>query len=68
MKNTRRKEPCWIVHSHLFEPDEYECSECGAVFKRKAPVCPKCGAAIRRERDTQEWVDEAEEMDWMLGR
>jgi len=25
----------WIKHSHLFDPDEYECSRCGAVFKKK---------------------------------
>ena len=27
--------PHWIKHSHLFDPDEYECSRCGAVFKKK---------------------------------
>ena len=67
MKDKRKKEPCWIVHSHLFAPDEYECSECGAVFKRKAAVCPGCGAVIRRVKDRQEWLDEAEEMDLILG-
>ena len=27
--------PYWIKHSHLFDSDEYECSRCGAVFKKK---------------------------------
>ena len=62
----RIKSPHWIQHSHLFDPDEYECSECGAVCRRASSACPRCGAALRAVLDTQEWIDEEEEMDWML--
>ena len=51
--------PHWIKHSHLLSPDEYECSECGAVFRRKSAICPKCGATLRPVLDRQEWLDEA---------
>lgn len=61
------REPHWILHTHLFGADEYECSECGAVCARKEASCPRCGAVLRRVLDRQEWLDEAEEMDWMLG-
>ena len=65
MKTTR--EPAWIRHSHLFGPDEYECSACHALFRQHPPACLKCGAALRMVLDRQEWVDEAEEMEWMTG-
>ena len=39
--------PHWIKHSHLFDPDEYECSRCGAVFKKKYPACPNCVTTLR---------------------
>ena len=60
------REPHWIKHSHLFGPDEYECSACGAVYRRKSPACPHCGAALRIVYDTQEWIDEEDEMNWLL--
>ncbi len=58
-------EPYWIRHTHFLAPDTYECSACGAVSRRKLPVCPGCGAAIRRVLDRLEWLDEAEETDLM---
>ena len=58
--------PHWIKHSHLFDPDEYECSRCHAVFKKKYPSCPNCGCSLIAEREEQDWVDEAEELDWIL--
>ena len=59
-------EPHWIKHSHLFDPDEYECSRCGAVFKKKYPACPNCGTSLGMEKEEQDWVDEAEEFSWIL--
>lgn len=56
----REKEPYWIKHSHFFDPDEYECSRCGTRARRKTLNCPNCGVALRREKDDQGWVDEAE--------
>ncbi len=58
--------PHWIKHSHLFDPDEYECSRCGAVFKKKSPACPSCGTSMGLEKEEQDWVDEAEELSWIL--
>ena len=34
----RIKEPHWIKHSHLFDPDKYECSASGAVHGRSLSV------------------------------
>ena len=62
----RIKGPHWIVHSHLFDPDEYECTECGSVFRRMYSVCPDCGAELRQVFDRQEWIDEEDEMAWLL--
>jgi predicted amidophosphoribosyltransferase len=58
--------PHWIKHSHLFDPDEYECSRCGAVFKKKYPACPNCGTSLESEKEEQDWVDEAEGLSWIL--
>ncbi len=58
--------PHWIRHSHLFDPDEYECSRCHAIFKKKYPSCPNCGSSLIAEREEQDWVDEAEEISWIL--
>ena len=57
----------WIRHSHLFDLDEYECSRCHAAFQQKYPSCPNCGSSLNTEREEQDWVDEAEELDWILG-
>ena len=59
-------DPHWIRHSHLFDPDEYECSRCNAVFSERSPSCPNCGTLLSREREEQDWVDEAEELSWIL--
>jgi predicted amidophosphoribosyltransferase len=62
----RITEPHWIKHSHLLDPDEYECSRCGAVFSQKYPSCPNCGTTPGLEKEEQDWVDEAEELSWIL--
>ena len=46
--------PHWIKHSHLFDPDEYECSRCGAVFNKKYPACPNCGTSLGLEKEEQD--------------
>ena len=51
--------PHWIRHTHFLRPDEYECSACGAVFRRRTDACPKCGVTLRSVSDRQEWLDEA---------
>ena len=60
------KEHHWIKHSHLFDLDKYECSACGAIYRRKSSSCPNCGATLRIVYDTQEWIDEEDEMNWLL--
>ena len=62
----RISEPHWILHSHFMDPDEYQCSRCGAKSKRKTSTCPGCGITLRLVQDDQGWVDEAEEISWLL--
>jgi len=62
----KNREPYWIRHTHLFDPDEYECSRCGAVFAQKYPACPNCRIRPGQEREEPDWVEEAEELDWLL--
>ena len=58
--------PHWIKHSHLFDPDEYECSVCHVSFENKYPSCPSCRNPMNTEREEQDWVDEAEEISWLM--
>lgn len=62
----RNKEPHWIKRTHLFERDEYECSKCGKRVPDASGVCTNCGASMVGMEDPQDWVDEAEELDWMM--
>ena len=62
----RTNEPHWIRRTHLFDPDDYVCSQCQAVFKKKNPVCPRCGTRLALEKREESWVDEAEELSWLL--
>lgn len=62
----RIPEPHWIRHAHLFDPDEYECSRCHRMFTEKYQVCPNCGSILYMEREEQDWVDEAEELSWIM--
>ena len=58
--------PHWIRRTHLFDPDEYECSKCGKRFPDAGRFCRNCGASMNGIADQQDWVDEAEELDWLL--
>ena len=63
----RIRDPHWIRHTHVFDPDEYECSACGRTFPEPAPECPACHTVMRGTEDPQDWVDEMAEMDIILG-
>lgn len=63
----RIKKPHWIRHTHVFDPDEYECSVCGQRFHDTAPSCPACDAVMTGISDPQDWVDEMEMLDIILG-
>ena len=63
----RMKDPHWIRHTHVFEPDEYECSACGQMSPAPAEKCPACGETMLGLEDPQDWVDEMAEMDIILG-
>ena len=62
----KNREPHWIKRTHLFGADEYECLRCGKKFREAVGVCPNCGASMKGMEDRQDWVDEAEELDWLL--
>ena len=56
----------WLALMHDHDPDEYECSRCGAKFRKMSPACPACGARLTRVRESDDWIDEYEEADWLL--
>ena len=56
----------WIQRTHFFDPDEYECSECGAMFARKSLICPACGAPMHGAKKDSGWVDEAAYLDIIM--
>ena len=63
----KRNNPHWIKHTHVFDPDDYECSVCGQHFRNMSPKCPSCGVFLMGINDPQDWVDEMEELDIILG-
>ena len=63
----RMREAHWIKRTHVFDPDEYECSACGRRFRQPASSCPACGTRMRGTKDPQDWVEEMEMLDIMLG-
>ncbi len=55
-----------IDHPHYYDTDEYECSVCGARFRKSSMICPKCGARFEgTKKDETEFDEEMmEEEDW----
>ena len=55
-----------IDHRHYIDEDDYECSVCGARFRKGTMVCPSCGAKFVGTRvDEDEFEEEMmEEEDW----
>ena len=51
--------PLRIDHLHYIDVDEYECSVCGARFKKKSMVCPKCGTQFAgNKEDEDQFIEE----------
>ena len=59
----RNRRPHWIRHTHLFDPDEYECSACGYRAEKPYRICPHCGRKMKQGRYDPSWVDEMEILD-----
>ena len=57
----------WIQKTHLFGKDEYICTACHAVCGKPYQVCPTCGTEKNKVTYDASWVDEAAEMDILLG-
>ena len=57
----------WIEKTHLFRPDEYVCSACGASFRKPAPACPHCGVKMNGGKYDPHHIDELEAMDMLFG-
>lgn len=54
-----RSEPTRIDRMHYYDPDDHECSECGARFEGKSMVCPKCGTRFKgTKEDDDEFIEE----------
>ena len=62
----KRNNPHWIKHTHVFDPDEYECSVCGHHFRNYSSKCPDCGSIMIGTNDPQDWVDEMMELEMIL--
>ena len=56
----------WIRKTHLFQPDEYLCSECGALHSRPYESCFSCGAGMGCMKYDPSWVVEAEMLSAIL--
>ena len=51
-----------IDHLHYTDPDEYECTKCGARFRKDVMMCPKCGTRFSgTKKDMTDYDDELEE-------
>jgi rubrerythrin len=57
----------WTQHTHLFSPDEYECSACGYETDRPYRECPSCHAEMTKSKYDPSWVDEAVILDILDG-
>ena len=50
-----------IDHPHYMDPDDCECSRCGARFPEKQMECPVCGARFgTATTDDGEFMEEME--------
>ena len=48
-----------IDRLHYIDVDEYECSVCGAHFKKKSMACPKCATRFTGvKEDEDEFIKE----------
>ena len=59
-RQSGQKKVLRIDHPHYYNSDEYECSVCGARFRKSSMVCPKCGT--RFEGTKEDETEFAEEM------
>ena len=61
-----QKKTIRIDHPHYFDLDEYECSVCGARFRKQSMVCPRCGARFDgiKEDETEFEEELLEEEEW----
>ena len=55
-----------IDHPHYYDVDEYECSICGARFRKQSMVCPHCRTRFTETKEDNTEFDEEmmEEEDW----
>ena len=58
----------WIKNTHLFDPDDYECSACGRRVRRPADTCPDCGADMTGQRGGHDWTEDAAFLDIITGK
>ena len=61
------RQDLWIQKTYLFGKDEYICTVCRAACDKPYRVCPVCGTEKRKVTYDASWVDEAAEMDILLG-
>ena len=56
----------WILHTHLFIGDTYECSECHREYGMQTRRCPGCHAEMTGDKYSPDWVDDMIVLDAIL--
>ena len=67
MKGTTMQQDIWIQKTHLFGKDEYIYSLPRRLRDKPYQTCPVCGTEKTKVTYDASWVDEAAEMDILLG-
>ena len=66
IKQSGQKKVLRVNHPHYYGPDEFECTVCGAKFRKNSMVCSKSVAGFEGTKEDSTEFDEEmmEDEDW----